>query len=71
MAIRIDTSKYEAEKGKPVGRAFWAFTIVSPSITYKDKYWRSPEPMTFDKACEKVREVAELRKAELILLELD
>lgn len=71
MAIRIDTAHYETEKGKPVGRAFWAFTIVSPTKTAKDKYWRCPEPMTYDKACERVREVAELRKSELIILELD
>lgn len=71
MPIRIDSSKYEAEKGKPKGKAYWAFTIVSPSITAKDKYWRAPEEMTFEKACERVREVAELRRSELILLELD
>jgi len=71
MPIRIDTSRYEAEKGRPKGKTYWAFTIVSPRITAKDKYFRVSEPMTFEKACEKARELAELRRSELIRLELD
>lgn len=71
MDIPIDTSRYEAEHGKPKGKRYWAFTIISPSITTKDKYYRVPEPMNYEKASEKVREVARLRRSELIVLEPD
>lgn len=71
MDIRIDTSRYEAEHGKPKGKRYWAFTIVSPWITVRDKYVQMSEPMTFQKACEKARELAELRRSNLIRLEPD
>jgi hypothetical protein len=69
--IPIDTSKFEARHGKPKGTRLWAFTIVSPSITAKDKYIIMPEPMSFQKACERVRGIAAMRRSELIVLEPD
>jgi hypothetical protein len=69
--IKIDTSRYEARHGKPKGKRFWAFTIVSPSITTKDKFVVMPEAMTFQKACERVRGIAAMRRSELIVLEPD
>lgn len=71
MDIPIDTSKYESQHGKPKGKRYWAFTIVSPSITTRDKYYRVPESMDYKKACEKVRAVAAMRRSELIVLEPD
>jgi hypothetical protein len=71
MDIPIDTSKYEAQQGKPRGKKYWAFTIVSPSVTTRDKYYRVPEPMDYKKACEKVRAVAAMRRSDRIVLEPD
>jgi hypothetical protein len=69
--IKIDTSRYEAHHGKPKGKRFWAFTIVSPSITTKDKFVVMPEAMTFQQACERVRGIAAMRRSDLIVLEPD
>lgn len=71
MDVRIDTSRYEAELGKPKGKRHWAFTIVSPSAAARDKYFRVPEPMTFEKARDKALELARLRRSVLIVLERD
>ncbi len=60
--ISIDTDAYEREYGKPVGRAFWMFRIVSPSITTTDK------PMTFQAACDRAREIAAARRSDQIVL---
>jgi hypothetical protein len=35
-AISIDTTAYERKHGKPMGRAFWTFRVISPSLTTKD-----------------------------------
>ena len=35
--IRIDIEAYQRKHGKPVGRAFWTFRIVSPTVTIKNK----------------------------------
>jgi hypothetical protein len=34
--ISIDTAVYERRHGQPLGRAFWTFKIISPSVTSKD-----------------------------------
>jgi len=69
MDIPIDTTRFEARHGKPKGTRFWAFTIVSPSVTAKDKYVVMPEAMTYQKACERVRGIAALRRSNRIVLE--
>jgi hypothetical protein len=45
--IRIDTESYEREYGKPVGRAFWTFKIISPTVTTKDHVFRMDKPGDF------------------------
>ena len=69
--ITIDTTKFEARHGKPKGKRYWSFTIVSPSVTSKDKFFQVTEPMTFQRACEKVMQLAELRRSNRIIVEPD
>ncbi len=69
--VQIDISKFEARHGKPKGRRYWCFTIVSRSITAKDKFFQVGEPMTFQAACEKAKGLAELRRSERIVVEPD
>jgi hypothetical protein len=38
---------------KPVGRAFWTFRIVSPTVTFKDHVFTTDKPVTFQAAMEK------------------
>ena len=66
--IRIDIEAYERKHGNPVGRAFWTFRIVSPSVTYKDRVFTTDKPLTFQAACDQVRQLAALRRSELIVL---
>lgn len=68
--IEVYTERYEREHGhKPVGRRFWNFTLVSPSITAKDHYLPMKAAMTYDKALEEAKRVAELRRSERIIVE--
>jgi hypothetical protein len=69
--ITIDTTKFEAKHGKPKGKRYWSFTIVSRSITSRDKFFQVGEPMTFQKACEKAKDLAELRRSDRIIVEPD
>jgi hypothetical protein len=66
--ISIDTDAYERDYGKPVGRAFWMFRIVSPSITTKDYIFTTDKPMTFQAACDRAREIAAARRSDQIVL---
>jgi len=46
--ITIDTTTYERKTGKkPVGRAFWTFKIISPTVTFKDHIFTTEKPVTF------------------------
>lgn len=68
--ISIDTSIYERKTGKkPVGRAFWTFRICSDSVTIADKFYHPDAPMTYDKALEKAKEIAALRRSTRIVVE--
>jgi hypothetical protein len=68
--IEIHTARYEREHGhKPQGRRFWRFTLVSSSITAKDHSLVLQDAMTYQKALERAREVAQLRKSERIIVE--
>jgi hypothetical protein len=69
--IPIDTSRYERAHGAPRGRRFWSFMIVSPSVTSKDHYWRTDKPETYQTACARVREIAQIRRSEMIILQPD
>jgi hypothetical protein len=51
-----------------VGRAFWSFKIISPTVTINDKVYSTDTPMTFQAACQRTREIATLRRSELIVL---
>jgi hypothetical protein len=67
--IEIDTSRYENKTGKkPVGRAFWTFRIVSPTVTIKDHIFTTDKPVTFQAACERAGELATLRRCDQIVL---
>ena len=68
--IEVYTDRYEREHGqKPVGRRFWSFTIVSPINTAKDLFLHTEQAMTYDKALEEAKRVAELRRSERIIVE--
>ena len=68
--IEVYTERYEREHGhKPVGRRFWSFTIVSPTVTVKDHFLHIGEAMTYEKALARAKEVAERRKSERIIVE--
>jgi hypothetical protein len=66
--ITIDTQTYERHHGKPVGRAYWSFKIVSPSVTAKDHVFTTHTPVTYQAACQRAREVAALRRSDQIVL---
>ena len=66
--IPIDTEGYESKHGKPAGRAFWTFKIVSRSVTHNDYVFTTEKPMTFQAACERARELAAMRRSEQIVL---
>lgn len=68
--IEVYTGRYEREHNqKPVGRRFWAFTLVSSTATAKDHYLPMNSAMTYDKALEEAKRVAELRRSERIIVE--
>jgi len=68
--IEIYTDRYEREHGrKPLGRGFWRFTVVSPTITAKDHPVVIDSAMTYDKALEVVMEIARRRRSERIIVE--
>jgi len=66
--IRIDIKAYARKHGKPVGRAFGTFRIVSPTVTIKDKIITTAKVVTYQAACEEARWIAALRGSELIVL---
>jgi len=59
--IRIDIEAYQRKHGKPVGRAFWTFRIVSRTVTIKDKIITTAKAVTSQAACEEARRIAALR----------
>jgi hypothetical protein len=68
--IEVYTGRYEREHGqKPTGRRFWRFTLVSSNITTKDHTLVLQDAMTYQKALERAREVAAMRKSERIIVE--
>ena len=48
--IHIDIEAYARKHGKPVGRAFWTFRIVSPTVTIKDKLLTTAKVVTYQAA---------------------
>jgi hypothetical protein len=66
--ISIDTTAYERRNGKPVGRAFWTFRVISPSLTTKDYIFTTDTPMTCQAACDRAREIAAARRSDQIVL---
>jgi hypothetical protein len=44
--ISIDTAVYERRHGQPLGRAFWTFKIISPSVTSKTTSSRRKREMS-------------------------
>ena len=66
--IPIETDEYEQRFGKPVGRGFWHFRIVSSSPAVRDHVFTTHKAVTFQEACREAREVAELRRSEKIIL---
>ncbi|MGX9427959.1 hypothetical protein [Bradyrhizobium sp. LeoA1S1] len=66
--IRIDIESYERRYGRPTGKAYWTFKIISPTVTAKDKVITMDTAIPFKAACERVRRIAALRRSELIVL---
>jgi hypothetical protein len=44
--IPIDTDDYERRFGKPAGRGFWRFRIVSESPAIRDHIFTTNKPVT-------------------------
>ena len=66
--IPIDTEDYIRRLGKPVGRAFWTFRIVSADPAIRDHVFTTHKPVIFDEACREARELARMRRSEKITL---
>ena len=64
----IDTTDYEHRFGKPVGRAFWNFRIVSADPAVRDHVFTTHKPVIFPEACREARELATMRRSEKIIL---
>jgi len=66
--IPIDIEDYERRFGKPAGRAFWKFRIVSTDSAIRDHIFATHKPVTFQEACGEARELARMRRSEKIVL---
>jgi hypothetical protein len=66
--IPIDTEDYERRFGKPVGRAFWSFRIVSTDSAVRDHVFTTHKPVIFQEGCRQARELANMRGSEKIIL---
>ncbi len=66
--IPIDTKDYEHRFGKPAGRAFWSFRIVSADPAIRDHVFTTHNPVNFPEACREARELAKMRRSEKIVL---
>jgi hypothetical protein len=66
--IPIDTTDYEHRFGKPAGRAFWSFRIVSADPAIRDHVFTTHKPVVFQEACREARELAIMRRSEKIIL---
>jgi hypothetical protein len=66
--IQIDIDDYQRRFGKPVGRDFWRFRIISSSPAVRDHVFTTNKAVTFQEACREAREIAELRRSEKIVL---
>ena len=66
--IPIETDDYEARFGKPVGRAFWSFQIVSADSAIRDHVFTTPKSVIFQEACRQARELAKMRGSNKIIL---
>lgn len=68
--IEVYTGRYEREHlRKPAGRRFWRFILVSPTITTKDHSLVLDDSMTYQKALERAKEVAAMRRSVRIIVE--
>ena len=65
--IPMDTTDYEHRFGKPAGRAFWSFRIVSADPAIRDHVFTT-ESLIFQEACREARELAKMRRSENIIL---
>ena len=66
--IPIDTKDSARHFGKPTGRAFWSFRIVSADPAIRDHVFTTQKPLNFQKACREARELAKMRRSEKIIL---
>ena len=66
--ILIDTEDSERRFGKPVGRAFWSFLIVSADPAIRDHVFTTRKPVIFQEACREARELAKMRRSGKIVL---
>jgi hypothetical protein len=69
--IPISTDTYEQQFGKPAGRAFWSFRIISDSTAITDHVFTTRKRVTFPEACRRARELARLLRSERIVLMRD
>jgi hypothetical protein len=61
--IPIDTDDYEHRFGKPVGRAFWSFRIVSVD-SIRDHVFTTLKAVIFQEGRRQARELAKIRGSE-------
>jgi len=55
--IPIETDDYERRFGKPVGRAYWSFQIVSADSAIRDHVFTTHKPVVFQEACRQARDL--------------
>ena len=66
--IPIDSQDYERRFGKPSGRAFWSFRIISTAPAIRDHVFTTRKPVNFQEACRQAREFAKMRQSDKIIL---
>ena len=64
----IDTDEYEHRFGKPAGRAFWSFRIVSADPAIRDHVFTTHKLVIFKEACHEARQLAKMRRSKKIIL---
>ncbi len=66
--IPIDTKDYEHRFGKPAGRDFWSFRVVSADPAIRDHVFTTHKPVIFQEGCRQARELAKMRRSDKIIL---
>ena len=66
--IEIDVEDYKRRFGRPSGRGFWSFRIVSADPAIRNHVFTTHKPVIFQEACREARELAQMRRSKKIIL---